>query len=156
MPSGGSLDAPSEVVHARAEAARRRPAAGDVIEYDGDNAHAVTATTCRVIAVGVLPDGQRALVDLLAGWREALDIDAELHLIDRTRPDVDDSVVSALRSRLPGGAVAYERDVVAAVREAGLTIVAIDRFDVRVDGELQRWVDLRASDVLAQAHRDSS
>lgn len=146
----------TEEVHNRAVAARCRSASGDVVEYDGGNAAAITASTGRVIAVGVLPEDQRELVELFADWRGVLDIDAELHLIDRTRPDVDPSMVSVLRARLPRGPVAYERDVVAAVREAGLTIVAIDRFDVRVGDEVQRWVDLRATDVLAQARRDPS
>lgn len=141
-------------VKARAERARAARGA-DSIEWDGSNSSAITATTAEIFCVDALPAEQDAMVACLREWREQLGIDAHVHVIERSRLDQSSDIVSAVRSKVGFGGSSYERDVVAAVRSVGWTIIAIDRIDVDHDGEAQRWVDLRATDVIGQARRDT-
>lgn len=142
-------------VEERASAARGALGEGGV-EWERTGSSDISSTTRRVLSVDSLPSDHAAMLAVLGEWRSTLGIDAEIHLVERTRPDVEHVVVSAIRSRLPVGAAPFERDVVAAVREVGWTIVAIDRFDEKRDGIRQRWVELRATDVVAQVERESA
>jgi hypothetical protein len=138
-------------------AATARDALGsDSIEWRGSNTSTITATTAEVLSVDALPLEQSGMVSVFEAWRALLGVDAEVHLIERSRLDSSSDVVSVIRSRLGVGAASYERDVVAAVRSVGWTIMAIDRIDLDQNGERQRWVDLRATDVVGQVHRDST
>lgn len=140
----------------QARAARARAARGpDSIEWDGSNSSAITATTAEILCVDSLPAEQNAMVACLREWREQLGVDAHVRLIERSRLDQSDDIVSAVRRKLGFGGGSYERDVVAAVRSVDWTIIAIDRIDVDHDGDEQRWVDLRATDVIGQARRDT-
>lgn len=128
----------------------------DSIEWSESSPSTITATTTQVLSIDALPLEQAAMVSVFEEWRSLLGIDAEVHLIERSRLDPPRDVVSIIRSRLGVGAALYERDVVAAVRSVGWTIMAIDRIDLDQNGERQRWVDLRATDVVGQVHRDST
>jgi len=145
---------PREVTD-RADAARRRQTPG-AVEWNQDGSALIESTTPQVLAVGQLPVRIDRLRDVLSQWRTILGADAELHLIERTRPDASQSAFDSVRSLIPGADPRFERDVVALVREFGWTVVAIERFDVEIDGQTQRWVDLRATDVVAQVRRESS
>ncbi len=145
---------PTEV-DVRAAAARAALGA-DSIEWTDSGTSTITATTAEVLSIDALPLEQSAIVSVFEEWRALLGIDAEVHLIERSRLDPPSDVVSVIRSRLGVGAASYERDVVAAVRSVGWTIMAIDRIDLDQKGERQRWVDLRATDVVGQVHRDST
>ncbi len=129
----------------------------DAVEWRGSSGPTITATTAEVLCIDALPAEHAAMVSVFEQWRDVLDLDAQVHLIERTRLTPSGNVVTAIRSRLGlGCSPLFERDVVAAVRGVGWTIMAIDRIDVDENGERQRWVELRASDVVGQVRRDAT
>lgn len=138
----------------RGALARAELGAGS-IEWSGSEAATIGSDTTDVLSVNSLPIEQSALLVVLHQWRRSLGTDAHIHLIERTRLDVSSAWIPTIRSRLGFGVEQFPRDVVAAVRRVGWTITAIDRLDVELDGERQRWVDLRATDVVGQVERET-
>lgn len=150
----GDTSALPQELRERADAARA--ALGrEGIEWTSSATPGLPATTSTVLSVASLPSTQRELVALFRSWTEQLDIEGEIHLIEQTRDQKRNPVLSALRTRRRNP-VTSDRDVVAAIRAVGWTVTAIDRIDVEHQGTPQRWVELRASDVAAQARRTSS
>ncbi|MDW3177123.1 MAG: hypothetical protein R8J94_07045 [Acidimicrobiia bacterium] len=143
---------PDEIAR-RGSLARAELGAGS-IEWSGPKATTIGSDTTDVLSVNSLPIEQSALLEVLQQWRRSLGTDAQIHLIERTRLERSSTWISTIRSRLGLGVEQFERDVVAAIRQVGWTITAIDRIDVELDGERQRWVDLRATDVVGQVERE--
>ena len=116
-----------------------------------DERYASVVSTCALVDEPDLAKAVRALAGLLAD-------DGELLMVEPVnRPGPWGLLVSSAGTMLPAVAGFHlSRDVVAAVRAAGLTVADLDRFEVptRV-WPLQRFVQLRARahPAAGRAHR---
>jgi len=141
---------PSPELERRVTAARSElDADADAVEWSSDRDEPFSETISTVLCIGSLPDSESDVVNVLGRWKRDLNVGAELRLIERVRR-TPSRITSVLRAHPDS----YSRDVVAALRATGWVITAIDRIDVRVNGAMQRWVDLRATDMRGQVARE--
>jgi predicted fused transcriptional regulator/phosphomethylpyrimidine kinase len=121
----------------------------DAVEWSSDRDEPLSETISTVLCIDSLPDSESDVVNVLGRWKRDLNVGAELRLIEQVRR-TPSGITSVLRAHPDP----YSRDVVAALRATGWVIAAIDRIDVRVNGAMQQWVDLRATDVRGQVARE--
>jgi hypothetical protein len=122
---------------ARARLVRGRPGGADEA---GDERYATIVCTCALVDEPDLARATRVLAGLLAD-------DGELLMVEPVnRAGAWGLLVSSAGSMLPAvTGLHLARDVVAAVRAAGLTVADVDRFDVATPvWPLRRFVQIRA------------
>ncbi len=125
-------------------ATHRATLGNDGLEWDNTSAEP-DARYDRVLVVDALPSDARDTTATLRRWRQVMQPGAEIRIVEPTRPLRRQSRVR----RVARGAASGEqttRDTVLAIRDAGWTIAAIERF---VDEQGSWWIDARLLDLPA-------